>query len=355
MRLRPRLQGPVYGPARERIPSPSSRWRRRHHRGAGPALAVIDVPGHTAGHIAYLQQDAGDAPLLFCGDTLFSAGCGRLFEGTPAQMAPRWRAWRRCRRHAGVLHARIHLSNLRFAPRWSRTMAMCPRTSALHRAARGWQPTLPSTLALERRSTPFLRCTEPAVVAARGARRRRRRAGQRAWPPCANGRTASDEVPMTLAALACGLLTLLLGAWPPRRYRPLSPRPPERPAHPAVIAPGASAPGSSPPCSRRGPSRVEPHRHQPGRGRQHQRRGARAARNRRRCRSHQPAAAASAAAAAPLQQPLQPRARRSRPLSTPSAATSGTACERLCHARPRRRAGARGSSHYAPAPTTCSA
>ena len=49
-------------------------------------LEVLDLPGHTLGHVAYLSQSANDSPILFCGDTLFGAGCGRLFEGTPAQM-----------------------------------------------------------------------------------------------------------------------------------------------------------------------------------------------------------------------------------------------------------------------------
>ena len=47
-------------------------------------LSVFDIPGHTAGHIAYYSK--GTAPLVLCGDTLFAAGCGRLFEGTPSQM-----------------------------------------------------------------------------------------------------------------------------------------------------------------------------------------------------------------------------------------------------------------------------
>jgi hydroxyacylglutathione hydrolase len=77
-RVRPRTRGhcePL------RAPGP-----RPHGAGAGPAFSVLDVPGHTAGHIAYFCAQAEGAPLLFCGDTLFSGGCGRLFEGTPAQM-----------------------------------------------------------------------------------------------------------------------------------------------------------------------------------------------------------------------------------------------------------------------------
>ena len=52
----------------------------------GQTVQVIDVPGHTAGHIAYFLPDAPQTPVLFCGDTLFSGGCGRIFEGTPKQM-----------------------------------------------------------------------------------------------------------------------------------------------------------------------------------------------------------------------------------------------------------------------------
>src|SRR5512132_2989834 len=79
---------PVFGPARERIPGLTQRL------GEGDRIVVpfldvpfevIDVPGHTAGHIAYVHHAPGD-PFVFCGDTLFAAGCGRLFEGTAAQM-----------------------------------------------------------------------------------------------------------------------------------------------------------------------------------------------------------------------------------------------------------------------------
>ncbi|MGE0673370.1 MAG: hydroxyacylglutathione hydrolase, partial [Methylibium sp.] len=88
--LRARLpdgRGPVYGPAREDIPQPCLPLRDGDAIELfGTRFEVIDVPGHTAGHIAYFGQPAGEVPILFCGDTLFSGGCGRLFEGTPAQM-----------------------------------------------------------------------------------------------------------------------------------------------------------------------------------------------------------------------------------------------------------------------------
>src|SRR4051812_39307589 len=77
----------VFGPARETIPAPFEPLSGGMQAQAlGITFDVIDVPGHTAGHIAYYAPDVDGRPLLFCGDTLFSGGCGRLFEGTPAQM-----------------------------------------------------------------------------------------------------------------------------------------------------------------------------------------------------------------------------------------------------------------------------
>jgi len=166
--LRPRLQGPVWGPARENIPTPFVPL----HEGntvdvLGLHFEVFDVPGHTAGHIAYVQRGAPSAPLLFCGDTLFSAGCGRLFEGTPAQMhaslgklAALPADTRVCCTHEYTL------SNLRFAaavePGNAERAAYDQRCQALRAAG---QPTLPSSIGLERSINPFLRCTEPEVVA----------------------------------------------------------------------------------------------------------------------------------------------------------------------------------------------
>jgi hydroxyacylglutathione hydrolase len=170
--LRPRLAltgGQVHGPANERIPEPFV----RHAEGddvevLGHRFEVLEVPGHTAGHIAYVQRDDGVAPLLFCGDTLFSAGCGRLFEGTPAQMhrslerlAALPPGTRVCCTHEYTL------SNLRFAA------AVEPDNTAVANHARACErqraagvPTLPSTIALEREINPFLRCERPEVIAA---------------------------------------------------------------------------------------------------------------------------------------------------------------------------------------------
>jgi hydroxyacylglutathione hydrolase len=170
--LRARLRGPVFAPAHERIPEPNQPLNDGDTvEVLGLRFDVIEVPGHTAGHIAYRQLDEAEAPLLFCGDTLFSAGCGRLFEGTAEQMhhsLSRLAALpgdtRVCCTHEYTM------SNLRFAaavePANAERAAHQARCEALRE--RGL-PTLPSSIGLERRINPFLRCDEPAVVASAAA------------------------------------------------------------------------------------------------------------------------------------------------------------------------------------------
>ena len=126
------------------------------------------MPGHTAGHVAYFAERADDAPLLFCGDTLFSAGCGRLFEGTAAQMLTSLDTLAALPDTTQVCCAHEYtLANLRFA------CAVEPDNAALQAYQRHCvalraqqQPTLPSTLATEKAINPFLRTHVPAVVAA---------------------------------------------------------------------------------------------------------------------------------------------------------------------------------------------
>jgi hydroxyacylglutathione hydrolase len=167
--LRDATGAPVYGPARETIPEPLVRLQQGEaFEMLGLRFAVLDVPGHTAGHIAFFAPEAEDGPLLFCGDTLFSGGCGRLFEGTPAQMlasldqlAALPGATRVCCAHEYTL------SNLKFAravePDNQALRDYQQRCEALR--AEGF-PTLPSTIALERAINPFLRTREAAVAAA---------------------------------------------------------------------------------------------------------------------------------------------------------------------------------------------
>lgn len=169
--LRPRLQGPVYGPQRERIPQPFTPLAQSDHIEAlGLRFDVIDVPGHTSGHIAYYAEPAQAAPILFCGDTLFSGGCGRLFEGTPAQMHHSLSQLAALPGDTRVCCAHEYtLANLRFArtiepanAELAAYTAWCESRRAAH------VPTLPSSIERERQVNPFLRCGEPAV--ARSAR-----------------------------------------------------------------------------------------------------------------------------------------------------------------------------------------
>jgi len=174
--LRARLRGPVYGPRRERIPPPYEAL----DDGAcievlGLDFEVIDVPGHTAGHIAYFHAGPGSsAPILFCGDTLFSGGCGRLFEGTPEQMHASLSRLAALPGDTRVCCAHEYtLANLRFARAVEPGNDALDRYSAWCEATRARaEPTLPSSIARERAINPFLRCAEPEVqrsAAAHGA------------------------------------------------------------------------------------------------------------------------------------------------------------------------------------------
>jgi hydroxyacylglutathione hydrolase len=131
--------------------------------GVGLSFEVIDVPGHTAGHIAYYGHGA-----LFCGDTLFSGGCGRLFEGTPAQMLASLDALAALPPDTRVYCAHEYTaSNLKFALAVEPVNADLVAYADLVARQRGaGQATVPSTLALERRINPFLRTRLPAVKAA---------------------------------------------------------------------------------------------------------------------------------------------------------------------------------------------
>ncbi|MEX1166881.1 MAG: hydroxyacylglutathione hydrolase [Hydrogenophaga sp.] len=158
----------VIGPVRENMPEPLQRLDDGETVSVlGFDFQVIAVPGHTAGHIAYFCADLDGAPMLFPGDTLFSGGCGRLFEGTPAQMHASLTRLanlpgntRLCCTHEYTL------SNLRFA------LAVEPHNaelvhyyeSCLALREKGL-PTLPSTIALEKAINPFLRASEPEVAA----------------------------------------------------------------------------------------------------------------------------------------------------------------------------------------------
>jgi hydroxyacylglutathione hydrolase len=157
---------PVFGPASEPIPGctqPLGGGDRCEIPELALAFDVIDVPGHTAGHIAYVGHG-----MLFCGDTLFSAGCGRLFEGTPAQMLASLDKLMALPPETGVYCTHEYtLSNLRFAQAADPgNPAVSKRIETARKAVEAGIPSLPSTLAAERSFNPFLRADDPAVASA---------------------------------------------------------------------------------------------------------------------------------------------------------------------------------------------
>lgn len=157
---------PVYGPANEKIAGITNKLRQADQvelKAPHIRFSVIDVPGHTAGHIAYY---AAEQDWLFCGDTLFAGGCGRLFEGTAAQMTASLAKLSALPDSTLVYCAHEYtLSNLRFA------LAAEPDNSALQerfsaeeeKRAHGIA-TVPSLLGLEKSTNPFLRNQESRII-----------------------------------------------------------------------------------------------------------------------------------------------------------------------------------------------
>lgn len=154
---------PVYAPRREHYSFAHQALQEGdivELPGLDIALQVLEVPGHTLGHIAYYTDG-----LLFCGDTLFGAGCGRLFEGTPAQMHASLQRLANLpvTTHVYCTHEytehnigfalRIEPDNLALRQRQAQASAL--RSQGL--------PTLPSTIQLELETNPFLRCDQPAI------------------------------------------------------------------------------------------------------------------------------------------------------------------------------------------------
>lgn len=167
--LRQATGAAVYGPAREAIAQPLTRLHGGDTvRSLGLTFEVIDVPGHTAGHIAYYGAQPEGSPLLFCGDTLFSGGCGRLFEGTPAQMLASLDQLAALPNDTRVCCAHEYtLSNLKFAVAVEPDNAELARYRAHCEALRAANtPTLPTTIGQEKRINPFLRTREATVMAA---------------------------------------------------------------------------------------------------------------------------------------------------------------------------------------------
>ncbi len=134
----------------------------------GQAIEVLAVPGHTRAHVAYVVPASGD---LFCGDALFAAGCGRLFEGTPEQM---WRSLQRLvalppQTRVWCAHE-YTAANLRWACHQvpgtePLAAALAERLHQVQQLRAQDLPTIPSTVALERATNLFVRCSSPAELA----------------------------------------------------------------------------------------------------------------------------------------------------------------------------------------------
>jgi hydroxyacylglutathione hydrolase len=162
---------PVYGPSLETIAGltrPLADGQRIELPELGIDFDVISVPGHTRGHIAYYRRG-----MLFCGDVLFGGGCGRVFEGTMAQMQSSLARLAELPGDTLIYCAHEYTqANLRFARAVEPdNAALLARSAAVAKLRGEGQFTVPSTLAEELGTNPFLRWDAPAVVAAANARR----------------------------------------------------------------------------------------------------------------------------------------------------------------------------------------
>jgi len=161
--LAQRFNIPVYGPVDENISAvtrPISHNDQIDEPETGLQFRVLSIPGHTKGHIAYYGNN-----MLFCGDTLFSAGCGRLFEGTAEQMLSSLNIIAALPDETRIYCAHEYtVANLRFA------LTLDPDNKSLriyadraNKLRQNGQPTIPSTIALEKDINPFLRTSTAAI------------------------------------------------------------------------------------------------------------------------------------------------------------------------------------------------
>jgi len=155
---------PVFGPRKEPIPGMSNPVAEGDSVAIpelGASFSVLDIPGHTRAHVAYYGLDC-----LFCGDTLFACGCGRLFEGTPEQMYASLQKLLGLPDETKVYCGHEYtLANIQFARAVEpHNQALAAREDDEKKLRAAGKPTLPSTLGREKATNPFLRCLEPAVI-----------------------------------------------------------------------------------------------------------------------------------------------------------------------------------------------
>ena len=159
---------PVIAPQDERITSATRRVVDGDVIEAGPwRFTTIEIPGHTRSHVAFHGHDVDGDGLLFCGDTLFSLGCGRMFEGTPAQMHASLQRLAALPGETLICCGHEYtLANAAFATTVDPgNAALRERAAEVRRLRATDQPSLLSTLHDERACNPFLRCEDPAVRA----------------------------------------------------------------------------------------------------------------------------------------------------------------------------------------------
>lgn len=155
---------PVYGPESESISTVTHRLKEGDNiylAELSLGFSVLDIPGHTAGHIAYYGANS-----LFCGDTLFSCGCGRLFEGTAQQMYISLNKLARLPDTTAVYCGHEYtLANINFAKLVEPGNKMLAQLNiSAEKQRKSDLPTLPSTIVMEKACNPFLRCDEPEVI-----------------------------------------------------------------------------------------------------------------------------------------------------------------------------------------------
>lgn len=157
---------PVYGPANDDIPDVTVPLQDQDEiklEALSLSLRVIAIPAHTKGHIAYYGNE-----MLFCGDTLFSVGCGRVFEGTPAQMYQSLQKLSSLPNQTKVFCGHEYTErNIQFALQVEpNNVDLIQKNIAVEKLRSQSLPTLPSTLGEEKEINPFLRCDIPEVVKA---------------------------------------------------------------------------------------------------------------------------------------------------------------------------------------------
>jgi hydroxyacylglutathione hydrolase len=168
LQLLERFDLPVYGPLHEKIPTVNNPVRegdRVQLLPLGLVFDIIEISGHTRGHVAYYAATQPES-LLFCGDTLFSCGCGRVFEGTPQQMYTALRKLASLPDNTLVYCAHEYtLGNIAFAriaePGNDDLRKLEQRANQMRQQH---LPTLPTDMATEKACNPFLRCQHPEVI-----------------------------------------------------------------------------------------------------------------------------------------------------------------------------------------------